>query len=176
MQHSVTMLGASYCHHYLFPLLRLANPFCFSISFLLALLQPPAPLFLASPRLSSLLTTSLFSSQSLWAPSEHQQGFSPSVPFSCPLHRSGTFPSQAPGGFQGCRRQRDNPALAPSFESNTDLAEGTFGAEGRRGPWHICSSWGVAITGAVQPQREISEGHDSQNWPSQGEGTLRDLP
>ena len=53
MQHSIMMLRASYRHDYLFSLLRLANPFCFSISFLLVLFQPPAPLFLASPRLSS---------------------------------------------------------------------------------------------------------------------------
>lgn len=141
------MLRASYHHHYLFPLIKLANSFCFSISFFLGLLQSLAPLFLASPRLSSLLSTSLCSSQSLQASSEHQQGFSPLVPFSCPLHRGGTFSPQAPGGFQGWRRQHDNPALAASFKSNTGLVEHIFGAEGHGGPQHTRSSWGLPPQG-----------------------------
>lgn len=141
------MLRAFYHHHYLFLLLRLSNPFCFSISLLTGLLQPPALLFLASPRLSSLLTAYLCSSPSLQAPSGHQQDFGPLVPFLHPLHWSSTYSPQAPGSFQGCRR----PDTCCLLQVKHRPGRGHFWSWGSWVSVAHQQQLEVAITGGMQP-------------------------
>lgn len=104
MQHSITML--------LLPSvpLHFANPFCFSISFFLGLLQPPSCLFIAFLNLSSLLPTSLGFSWSCKHPVRTRRALVPWSHSHVPSI-SGTFSPQAPGGFKGHNR----PELAASF-------------------------------------------------------------
>lgn len=97
MQHCITML--------LLPSvpLHFANPFCFSISFFLGLLQPPSCLFIAFLNLSSLLPTSLGFSRSCKHPVSTRRTLVPWSHSHVPSI-SGTFSPQAPGGFKGHNR------------------------------------------------------------------------
>lgn len=77
------------------------NSFFFSIFFFLGLLQPPSPLFIAFLRLSSLPTTSMWSSWSCKHSVSRGRVLVPRSHSHVVSMESGTFSPQAPGGFKG---------------------------------------------------------------------------